>query len=261
MDYKILKRVPTSLIVLVICTYINVSFSCKRSILDNKGNISINICPFTSQECISWMYIERMFLKQHDFVTLGMFMYPSTYHNSKPDELMNFTLSKIYLTRWSKGNLYQISIGIKKTCNKKRLSLQDKASQGGQDSFQEIETIHIDDSLFVKEQDFVKNLVSETDSSQEYDNTTSVIIEHTNNTIKNFFHYYKVYNYIVIPICTLLILIIVTYITCNNKTCFFKKYIDKIDDIEDFILIKLYQEKEPLFHDIEGIDVDSEDDY
>ncbi|AAR83622.1 hypothetical protein CNPV276 [Canarypox virus] len=249
MDYKIiLKRVPTSLIILVICTYINVSFSCKRSILDNNGKVSINICPSTSQECISWMYIERMFLKQHDFVTLGMFMYPSTYHNTKPDELMNFTLSKIYLTRWTKGNLYQISIGVKKTCNKK-----------GQDSLQEIETIHIDDSLLVKEQDFVKNLVSETYTSQEYDNITSVIIEHTNNTTKNFFHYYKVYNYIVIPICTLLILIIVTYITCNNKTCFFKKYIDKIDDIEDFILIKLHQEKEPLFHDIEGIDVDSED--
>ncbi|UOX38778.1 hypothetical protein [Finch poxvirus] len=250
MDYKILKRDSKSLLILVICTYINVSFSCKRSILDNKGNISINICPSTSQECISWMSIERMFFDHHDFDTLGIFIYPSTYHILKPNELMNFTLSKIYLIGWDKGNLYQISIGVKKTCNKELQT---------QYSFQKIETIHIDDSLLVNEQDFDKNTVPETDSLQEYDNITSVIIEHTNNTTKNFFHYYKVYNYIVIPICTLLILIIVTYITCNNKTCFFKKYIDKIDDIEDFILIKFHQEKEPLFQDIEGIDTDSED--
>ncbi|ARF02811.1 SWPV1-250 [Shearwaterpox virus] len=223
-----------NLITFIIFSLVNISFTCKRSIIDSKDGIIINICPETKKECISWMYIERMANKQHHFDTLGTFIYPSMYLISDSSKILNFTLDTIRLVKWDKGDLFHIPIGIHKTC---------KHNNG-----EDIETIYVDETLLLKEND-----------SNENDNT-AVFVNTTTNKTKHFFQYYKTYLYIVAPICTIFILIIVTYITCN-KACFFKKQIRKIDDIEDFIMIKLHQEKEPLFHRIDETEDSEDDDY
>ncbi|AYP74093.1 hypothetical protein [Fowlpox virus] len=225
-----------NIIIFIICLSISTSFTCKRSIIESEDGIIINICPYTKKECVSWMYIEKMPHKNHDFKTLGIYMYPNTYHISEPTEITNFTLYKILLSKWNEGDLYHISIGVQRTCK----------------HHENIETIYIDDSLLVKGTHEIEEHGS---------NNVTTFISSEKNITRIFSDYYKTYTYIVIPICTIFILIIVIYITCN-RACIFKKHIRKIDDIEDFIMIKLHQEKEPLFNSIEGIDEDSdEDDY
>lgn len=220
-----MDRVITILVILSNIFYVS---PCKRSISIEKSEVNIILCPSTSIKCAKWMYVEKKEPKSQVYKTLGITVYPDSYHIKEPKDLTNLTLDKITLKRWNTGDIYHISIGIKKKC---------KGSV--------IESIFVDDGYIIRYDNEVDN------STELYNNTTNIVLVH-------FLNNYQLYTLVLSSICVVIIVIIVFYITYKHKHI--SKKIRTISNSEKFILINVHPDREPLITHIDESEYESDDD-
>ncbi|AAF44549.1 hypothetical protein [Fowlpox virus] len=211
--------------ILVILSNVVHVYPCKRSVSIEQSEANIILCPSTSIKCVKWMYVEKKEPKSQIYKTLGIMVFPDSYHIKEPNYLSNLTLDKITLKRWSTGDVYHVSIGIKKKC------------MGSV-----IESIFVDDSYITRRDNY--------NSTELYNNTTNIVLVH-------FLNNYQLYTLVLSSICVVIIIIIVCYISYKHK--YINKKIKTISNSEKFILINVHPDREPLITHIDESEYESDD--